>query len=50
MCQLTLTELRYTLFFAARKELHNAGGPCDESHKARGLLRHIRAKVAAGDL
>ena len=46
----TLTELRCALFFAARKERHSAGGPCDESHEARGLLRRIREKVAAGEL
>lgn len=46
----TLTELRCALFFAARKERHSAGGPCDESHAARGLLRRIREKVAAGEL
>ena len=43
----TLTELRCALFFAARKERHSW---CDESHAARGLLRRIRAKVAAGEL
>lgn len=31
-------------------ELRCAGGPCDESHAARGLLRRIREKVAAGEL
>jgi len=46
----TLTELRCALFFAARKERHSAGGPCDESHAARGLLRRIREKVATGEL
>ncbi|WP_254936261.1 MULTISPECIES: hypothetical protein [unclassified Cyanobium] len=42
--------MRCALFFAARKERHSAGGPCDESHGARGLLRRIREKVAAGEL
>jgi hypothetical protein len=46
----TLTELRCALFFAARMERHNAGGPCDESAGARVLLRRIREKVAAGEL
>ena len=45
----TLTELRCTLFFEARRDRHSGGISTDEEY-IRQLLRAIREKVKAGEL
>ena len=45
----TLTELRCSLFFEARRERHSGGMSSNEKW-IRDLLRAIRRKVEAGDL
>ena len=45
----TLTELRCTLFFEARRDRHSGGFGFDEQ-LIRRLLRKIKAKVLANDL
>ena len=45
----TLTELRCSLFFEARRDRHSGGMATDEE-LIRDLLRAIREKVKAGEL
>ena len=45
----TLTELRATLFFEARRDRHS-GGMSSNEDRIRELLRAIRRKVEAGEL
>ena len=45
----TLTELRCSLFFEARRDLHSGGISTDEEY-IRQLLRAIREKVKAAEL
>ena len=45
----TLTELRCSLFFEARRDRHSGGFGLDEQ-LIRRLLREIKAKVLSGDL
>ena len=45
----TLTELRCSLFFEARRDRHSGGFGLNEQ-LIRRLLREIRAKVIAGEL
>ena len=45
----TLTELRCSLFFEARRERHS-GGMSSNEEWIRDLLRAIRQKVEAGEL
>ena len=45
----TLTELRCSLFFEARRDCHSGGLSTDEE-LIRDLLRAIRNKVKAGEL
>ena len=45
----TLTELRATLFFEARRDRHS-GGMSSNVDRIRELLRAIRRKVEAGEL
>ncbi len=44
----TLTELRCSLFFEARRDRHS-GGISTDQELIRQLLRSIRCKVAAGE-
>ena len=45
----TLTELRCSLFFEARRDRHS-GGIASNDDRIRELLREIRRKVEAGNL
>ena len=45
----TLTEVRCSMYFEARRDLHSGGISTDEEY-IRQLLRAIREKVKAGEL